>query len=264
MHDKSVKWAPPSTEQGAASFLVDGECLPTSVSHADLGLFKGSMPLGKRTRRGQPWCFTGVAGTTKCLGPALFDSLLERDFQTRLEADARVECYAVQPHQLTYWVPNAQGSHTKRLYTPDVVLRLRDGRVLVAEVKASIFTKQQYWLDRVPYIREAYVRDYAVIFIVVTEFQIHVQPTLANCQRMVRYGARFDDDLAIMRVRDALQRLSPISTIEAIIRNAELGNGQSHRAYSALMKLALSGEVTLDMDAPLGAATTVTIKNAIS
>jgi hypothetical protein len=135
------------------------------MSRADFGLFKGTKPMRKRKGRGRTVCYSGIFASTKCLGPADFESLLERDFQTLLCADPRVQAYAVQAHQLTYWTPVTQGTFIKRLYTPDIVVQLRDGRIIIIEVKAEFLAAQTQWQEREPYIREAYARDYAIQFV---------------------------------------------------------------------------------------------------
>ena len=235
--------------------------LPSAISHGDLGLFPGTKPQGKRTRRGRTSSYPGIFASTKCLGPALFESLLERDFQTLLCCDPRVEAYAVQAHVLKYWTPRSDGTFTQRRYTPDIVARLRDGRVLVIEVKAAFFAEEKYWREREPYIRDAYARDYALQFIVVTERQIRIQPRLSNFERLLRYGARSDDQVAEIEVRDVLDHMPNCPCIGDVCASVTLGGNRMSRTYAALMRLALHGEITLDLDQPLSLSTTIIRKS---
>jgi hypothetical protein len=231
--------------------------LPSIISQRDLGLFPGTKPLGKRTRRGRTSSYPGIFASTKCLGVPVFDSLLERDFQSLLCADSRVDAYAVQAHQLTYWTPGLGGAFKQRLYTPDIVLRRQGGQMAVIEVKAEAFTRDSYWREREPYIRRAYKQDHATDFVVVTERVVRVQPRLSNYEKMLRLGARLHDPVALAAVRDALSSTSPNSSLGEICDATLLTQNRLPRAYSALMSLALKGEVVLDLDRPLSLSTRI-------
>lgn len=231
--------------------------LPSAISHRRLGLYPGTVPLGKPRWYGTPGAYRGVHASTKCLGPPLFESLLERDYQTMLCCDPRVAAYAVQSHQLTYSTPGPDGMPVRRLYTPDLSVLLRSGAMLVIEVKAEAFAAMEYWQARGPYIRLAYKRDHAIEFIVVTERQIRVQPRLANFEKMLRYGARFDDQSAIMAARDAAYRLQSGTCIGQICEGAGLSGENIACGYSAIMSLALTGELELDLNVPLSLSTPV-------
>ena len=231
--------------------------LPSSLSLSDLGLHAGTRPLGKQSRRGRTSSYPGMFASTKCLGPAVFDSLLERDFQTILSADPRVAAYAVQAHQLTYWTPVQGGVFKQRRYTPDVVLRRTDGHMMIFEVKAEVFVHGAYWREREPYIRKAYRQDHAVDFAVVTERIIRIQPRLSNYQRMLRFGARFSDQAAFTAVRDVLYGAVSPNTLGDVCMAAALSDNRMPRAYAALMALALKGEITLELDRPLSPATLI-------
>ncbi|MBV9570788.1 MAG: hypothetical protein JO056_06070 [Alphaproteobacteria bacterium] len=214
--------------------------------------------MGKRTRRGLTSSFTGVFASTKCLGLPRFESLLERDFHTLLCCDPRVACYAVQSHQLTYFTPNRTGTWTERLYTPDFIVRLTSGQTLIIEVKAEAFTTSSYWCSREPYIRNAYARDYALQFVLITERRIRVQPRLSNFQKMLRYGGRYDDRSAVQAVSDALARLPQAVCIGDICDVVRLRQNRTARAYAAIMSLALRGRVCLDLESPFSLTTAVT------
>ena len=232
---------------------------PVGISQQQLGLVQGTRPLGKSTRRGRTPSYPGFFASTKALGPAPFASLLERDAQTILCCDPRVEDYAVQAHQLTYYTPGAQGGFIQRLYTPDLVVRLRGGRVVVIEVKSQYLAGQAYWREREPHIRAAYQNDYALPFVVMTERHIRVRPLLTNYKRMLRFGGRFEDLHALQRVRDVLERQASTILLGDICRSAVLETDGVSRAFSAVMRLALDGEVVLDHSTPISMSTVVTV-----
>lgn len=232
---------------------------PVGVSQQRLGLFQGTRPLGKSTRRGRTPSYPGFFASTKACGPAPFASLLERDAQTILCCDPRVKAYAVQAHQLTYFTPGSGGSFVQRLYTPDLVVSLRSGSVIVIEVKSEYLAAQRYWREREPHIRAAYLNDYALQFVVMTERHIRVRPHLTNYKRMLRFGGRFQDLQALQRVRDVLRSSAKSLPLGSICRSVVLETDRESRAFAAVMRLALDGEVALDHSAPISMSTIVTV-----
>lgn len=235
--------------------------LPSSLSHVDLGLFKGTRPLGKRTRRGRTPSYHGVHGGHKALGLALFESLLERDFQTVLCADSRVKAYAVQSHQLNFWTRSASGAQTAHLYTPDVCALLTDGRPIVFEVKHSSFLQRRSWLAREPFIRKAYCQDHDVPFVVVTEREIRVQPRLSNYEFMLRHRHPEDDMESEMAIRDTLAKLRTGSCIGELCDASMISVDRLRRGFSAVIRLALKGELVLNLDEPLSLSTAILAPN---
>ncbi len=238
---------------GAASELR----LPSSVHPQHFGLAPGSRPMRGYLRRGRTPSWNGQFASHKALGPALFESLLDRDFQTLICADWRIHRYAVQAHELTYFTPAEHGGRAKRTYTPDIVAIDHQGQVIIIEVKAAWFAKQAAWTRREPYIREAYAFDHGARFLLFTEEQIRLQPRLANCELMLRHRPPPHDTEADLAIRDAVTAVGACVSIGEIC-GAAAGLSEERR-FSALMRLALRGTVTLDLDRPLSRATRVTI-----
>jgi hypothetical protein len=201
--------------------------------------------------------YPGVFASSKAGGIAVFESLLERDFQTLLGADPRVKRYASHSHLLNYPMPNRTGSHTVHQYTPDAVVEFQNGQILIVEVKAEFLTKEKYWTTREPHIRETYAQEHGLDFVVVTERKIRVQPRLSNAQRMLRYGAWFDDPEAIFAVRDVLISAIPGVAIRDVCEAVGLCRSPVARTYSALLRLALDGVVALDLERKLSLDTKI-------
>ena len=188
---------------------------------------------------------------------APFESLLERDCQTVLSADFRIKAFAVQSHQLQYWVPEASKAQTSCIYTPDICALLQDNRPVVIEVKHSSFLRRESWTRREPHIRRAYAEDHGVAFLILTEREIRVQPRLSNFQIMLRHRHPMDDVEAEIAARDALSQLAVGSCIGDICEASLLRGNHLRRTYSAILRLALRGEMTLDMNKPLSLSTTI-------
>jgi hypothetical protein len=184
---------------------------------------------------------------------------LEREFQVMLCCDPRIASYAVQSHQLTYWMVHEERNQVSHLYTPDICAVLRhSNKPIVFEVKHSALRRMDPWRSREREIRRAYTEDHGIQFIVVTEHHIRVRPRLDNYEAMLRYAHPYDDAEADFAVCDALARHANLSQLGAVYEAALLRSNRASRAFSALMRLALRGEITLDVRAPLSLSTQFT------
>jgi hypothetical protein len=230
----------------------------SKTTPADLGLSIGSGPVRKVNRRNYHRAVDGDGGDHKALGASPFRSLLERDCRTLLSANPAIESYAIEPHTLTYFIPDQKGGHEKHSYTPDVVLRYRDQRVAVLDTKAQFFTTTKNWVKCEPHITEAYNVDHNVPFVVLSEGIIRLQPRLSNCEIMKRHRYIVEDTAALMRVREAIADGGLSTTIEQVTSTAKLDSPVgSDRTYTAIMNLALAGEIELDLSRAFSKATTL-------
>lgn len=232
----------------------------SSIYPTHFGLGLGAKPSRRWPRRRRSASWDGFCGSEKTQGPAPFESLLERDFQTHLNADPTIKEYAVQPHRLIYWAPDETGQMLKRSYTPDVAARTQADRVLVFEVKAKVFAEEPRWRRLEPCIRDAYESDHGVSFIVLTEDEIRAQPRLMNCEVMLRHRKPGDDHLGELIVRHLVHACSAELTIATILEAASKREIDERRAFSALMRMALSGEIRLDLSRPLSPHTAIRVE----
>ncbi|NNM73845.1 hypothetical protein [Enterovirga aerilata] len=230
----------------------------SSVHPDDLGLFPGAPVVRKTPRFNYGHALDGAGADHKALGPAPFRSLLERDLRTLLGANPDIAHYAVESHELRYFTPDGRGGSVPRTYVPDVTVRYRSGEIVVLDAKARFFTTLPQWTAREPFITEAYAVDHGVTFAVVSEDEIRAQPRLGNAQIMERHRYIVRDEAAVLRVRDLLAKLPSPTTIAAVAAAARLpGQPGECRAYTALMNLALAGEIALDLGRPLSPNTEI-------
>lgn len=229
-----------------------------SVHPAKLGIHAGAQPCGPDWSRGARQSWSGTFASGKALGPSPFRSFLERDCQTLIEANPAIAAYSVEPHVLTYSTPNPAGGFEKRTYVPDFGLILAGGEILIVDAKADALRQTAGWTRREPYIREAYAVQHGVRFLVLTESSIRKEPRLSNCQEMLAHREPGTDLAAITAIRDVLAIVERSSTIGALAAAASLLSppGQD-RAFTAIMRLALRGEVKLDLSRPLSPTTSV-------
>lgn len=233
---------------------------PSSIHPAHFGLAIGAQPVRLASRRNRPGQWGGHYSSHKAIGPAPFETLLERDFQTHLTASPYIKSYAVQPHHLIYWAPDESGAMVKRRYTPDIVALGLKGEVLVFEVKAKVLAESPKWRWLEPYIRDAYRLDHGVPFRVMTDLEIRAQPWLSNCEVMLRHRGAVRDPAGELTVRELVQDQACEPTIETIVAKAERRGVDERRSYSALMRMALAGEVILDLSTPLSADSRVKLE----
>ena len=230
--------------------------LVSSVSPADFGLDQGNRPL-RHAKQGRHGAWVGHVASRKALGPAPHESLLERDEFILLSVDPMIKCFAVQAHHLIYWMPGADGEPLKHQYTPDIVAQDQDDRIFVIEVKAKIFANGNKWKAREPHIRQAYADDHGIDFYVVTEDEIRQEPRLSNCKVIYSHRAPPNDEQAEMVLRDVVGEASAEALVGQICATAMERRIDERRSFSALMRLAMTGAVSLDLSRPLGPTTRV-------
>lgn len=218
-----------------------------------LGLDPDAKPMRIVPRRNYHHEFDGDGGDFKAIGRSIpFRTLLERDLRTLLCADPMVDCYAIECHQLTYYVPDGSGDFVKHVYTPDVVALSVKQKLSVLDSKASAFANDPTWLALKTHIEEAYWRDYRVRFLVPEESDIRRQPRLNNAQIMLRHSYFADDKEALFRVRKIMgSRKAPITIGEIVVSAELLSEPGTCRAFSAIMNLALRGEIDIDHSMPI-------------
>ncbi|UIY43420.1 Tn7 transposase TnsA N-terminal domain-containing protein [Methylobacterium radiotolerans] len=230
----------------------------SSIVPENLGLAPGAAVVRKVKKRNYMCAVDGDGSDHKSLGPAPFRSLLERDLRTLLGANPTIVDYAIEPHELKYFIANKRGGYDPHVYVPDVVCRCRQGRIVVIDAKISFIASRPEWKNREPFIREAYWLDHGVRFTTIQELDIRAQPRLANCQILERHRYIVPDYAALLRIRDVLAEIGLPATIEAAVRSARLNSRDGEcRAFTAIMNLALAGELILDLATPFSCLTMI-------
>jgi len=230
----------------------------SKTTPADLGLFAGSDPVRKVNRRNYHRAVDGDGGDHKPIGLSPFRSLLERDLRTLLSANPDIDCYAIEPHTLEYFIPIENGAHEKHTYVPDIVLRYRDRRFVVLDAKAFFFATGDTWRKYEPHITAAYNIDHNVPFVVLSEGIIRLQPRLANCEIMKRHRYIVEDTPALLKTREVIASVSQPTTIATVTSAARINSpAGSNRVYTAIMNLALGGEIALDLAKPFSMTTSL-------
>lgn len=232
------------------------------VAFVQLGLHSGASPL-RDWKPGKPWIARdGIFPKgQKCLNKyAPFESSLEALAHLHLSVDHRIKCYACQPHELRYWMPNSEGGQDKHKYTPDFVALTKDGRLLIIDAKASRFASDEKWTKREPFIRAAYRKEYGADLLVWTEFDLKAEPRLSNARKLYRHRFQPADISAELSVRKELEEHGASTIGRLCDEIAGKGRHALPDVFGAIMRLALTGELLLDETARYGRGTTVSFR----
>lgn len=228
----------------------------SSLSDESFGLVAGAKPIRLIPRRRSPASsIGGWFASPKALGPAPFESLLERDAQALISVDPQVEAYGVQCHRLTYFAPSANGVE-RHQYVPDLVLRMRDGRRIVVEVKAGALAQRPAWTNLEPHIRRAYEEDHDAHFRLITERHIRRQPQLSNAQVMLaHYGAPDPKaEIAVLHALDAEHGPVSIRGLSEVMAQFGITYDQT---FTTVMKCAFAGKAKVDASEPFSPSSQV-------
>ncbi|GJD34018.1 hypothetical protein FMGBMHLM_0914 [Methylobacterium aerolatum] len=220
------------------------------VNRVALGLTAGAKPVrrikAKTKRISRPGQF--ATSNTFVREPIRTESVLEMDGLAHVETNPRYIRVAPQPHRLTFHVDGPDGSTRVDTYVPDLAVLTVEGNVVVVDFKWSWLRSLPEWAEVEPVIREAYRVDHGAHFVVLTEEHIHVEPRRTNVAIMLLHRAPAENAPAVTAVRGAIGRVGLPSTIGAIRAASGLStDGVRDPAFSALMELAMDGEISLDM-----------------
>jgi len=161
---------------------------------------------------------TGVAASGKAVGPAQFESTLERDFLALLDFSTEVEHYEVQPIKIEWRDQHGNA----RSYTPDVLVEFipeLNRRPWLCEVKYRSGIKKD-WAELHSKFRRGIrcAKQHSWRFRLVTEVEIRT-PLLENVRFLAPFRNRHISVEHIEAVQAALSvagRTTPASLLRAI------------------------------------------------
>ena len=220
------------------------------VNRVALGLTAGARPVRRIKAKTKRISRPGRFATSKTFvrEPIRTESVLEMDGLAHVETNPRYLKIAPQPHRLTFHVCEPDGSTRVDTYVPDLAVLTVEGNVVIVDFKWSWLRSLPEWAEIEPVIREAYRIDHGAHFVVLTEEHIHVEPRRTNVAIMLLHRAPAENAGAVTAVRGAIGRVGLPSTIGEIRAASGLPtDGVRDCAFSALMELAMDGEVSLDM-----------------
>jgi hypothetical protein len=189
---------------------------------------------------------TGVMASSKAVGPAQFESTLERDFLSLLEFSLEVERFEVQPLKIEW--RNEQG--TLRSYTPDVLVEFHpdvDRTPWLCEIKYRADIKK-HWVELHPKLRRGvhHAKQNGWRFRLITEVEVRT-PYLANVRFLAPFRFRTIPETSIQRLLDQLrvvQRTTSSALIQSLAHDAQ---GQAEW-LPVLWHLMARHRIAADMD----------------
>nr|WP_294864213.1 TnsA endonuclease N-terminal domain-containing protein [uncultured Pseudogulbenkiania sp.] len=177
-----------------------------------------------------------------------FEHLLERDALYLFDFAPQVVGIREQPFKLNYMMGNKV-----RRYTPDFALTMRDGTILIVEVKPARSLAEPALQEKLLYIRDAMQRQ-GHDFSVLSSKVIRAPHQLDNLKKLHRYLRQS------ISIEDRLARLSLFSQFgqngQATIKQLEQALGNSE----VVMRLVAHGLVSCDLDQPITPATAITLE----
>jgi hypothetical protein len=192
---------------------------------------------------------TGVAASTKAIGPAQFESTLERDYLAILEFSPAVECFETQPLAIEW--RDAEGR--QRRYTPDVLVRFRPEagrRPWLCEVKYRSDI-QKDWAELHPRLRRGvrHAKRQGWRFRLITEVEVRT-PYLTNVRFLAPFKFHGFPDDSVERLLDALTTNQP-STPNALLRALEADLARQGEWLPVLWHLMAHHRIAADLDRAL-------------
>lgn len=162
---------------------------------------------------------TGIAASSKAVGPAQFESTLERDFLALLDFSPDVARYEVQPVRIEWSDEAKKGVHR---YTPDVLVEFvpeLQRRPWLCEVKYRADLAKD-WATLRPRLRQGirYAKRHGWRFRLITEIEVRTQ-RLTNIRFLAPFGRRSipqDYIEAILAAIDAEHRSTPATVLQAL------------------------------------------------
>lgn len=191
---------------------------------------------------------TGVLSTHKSVGPARYESTLERDHLRLLRFDPCVKSFEVQPITFS-WLEHAGKSHR---YTPDVLVHYTDDRIpVLVEIKYRDEIKENpHWFRDKFRAARSFAQNMGWGFHLLTELNIRGLngARLKNIhflEGFMDWSATAAEQAAIQSAIAQTKVRSPAGVLATLPESAQSW------AIGTLWYLIASGKVQVDMSRPL-------------
>ncbi|MDX1200621.1 hypothetical protein GOL94_25090 [Sinorhizobium medicae] len=201
---------------------------------------------------------------------------LMADLMIHLDTDPATRVVAEFPIKTNYHVRRPDGTVLTKEHIPDLAALRRDGRVFVIDVMPWSVQQDIPWIQR---RREALTSHYAKLgarYLLLDETSIRLQPLLNNLKLMWMHKSSGHDLRGMAQLRQALLDTSYPATMEDLVRtmpsNAIIARWSDEDAsaarhvtecspvFTAVMQLAMSGELDVDLTKRFSPSTEVARK----
>ncbi|WP_105432313.1 hypothetical protein [Neorhizobium sp. T6_25] len=215
--------------------------------------------------------------TKKCVrGEVRTREPLMGDLLFHLDTDPAIRVIAEFPIRQLFDAHKADGTQVVKEHIPDLAVLRMDGAVFVIDVmpyhvRKSIRGMAQRRAD----LRQHYSKLGAT-YLLLDETTIRLEPLFSNLRLMWKHKQSNHEPAGMAQLRDALREASYPASIEALMRcmpqNAIFARWsdeptsaarhviECNPTFSAVMQLAIAGEVEVDLGSKLSSKTIVTRK----
>jgi len=207
-----------------------------------------------------------ASGIVRARSPLMADGLLH------LDTDPNVVRMSPYPMSVFYWSTNGDETSVKREHIPDMAIKRGDGTVVFLDYVSSVEQAatprfQLRVAERLRHFGEEFGCGYQVL----DERTIRIEPRLSNVRLMWTHRERETEPRSLSHAREALRRTPLPNTIRAVSENADISRqaiswagedlptavDETNLVFTAVMQLAMRGDVLLDLGRPLTLDSTI-------
>lgn len=193
---------------------------------------------------------TGRHASSKSIGHADFEELLERDHLILLDFDQTVRSYEVQPVRIrvpakkTNYVPDALAH-----FHPDASGATRSSELIEVKPSAMLFEHRADYAPKFEAAR-AFAEDRGWIFVVRTEREIRT-PRLDNLKFLRRYRQLKVDPGDVKWITNRLATTGGQASEVQLLAADVVGVDERLRLLPVLWHLVITGQLVVNLDKPL-------------
>lgn len=209
-------------------------------------------------------------------------STLVRDALIHFETNPEIVRISSYPIKLEYDVSDRYGVVGSLSHIPMIGVWSKQKQASFFDVIPLSILEERKWIaNRTATLKRVFWEEYRATYAVLDERALHIQPRMMNLATIRYHAYRYEGE-AVTEVRRALTRLPAQTTIQAITDAAGLPE-RAHifyeddgsvaqrrvlievkRAFSAIMWLAVQGEVKVDISTPISFASVVMKSTVVS
>jgi hypothetical protein len=193
-------------------------------------------------------------------------SVLMADGLVHLDTDPNVVQLSPYPMETNYWSTRDEKTPSKRKHIADVAIKFRDDRVIFVDY---VTMREQadrpfFWRRKAERARH-YREEFDCAYSVLDERSIRIEPRMANLRLMWTHRQLPTEPPSLALAREALRHAKLPTSIQSISDSARVSRQairwskdekpvlieETNLIFSAVMQLAMRGEVRLDLGKPL-------------
>jgi len=206
------------------------------------------------------------SGIVRARSPLMADGLLH------LDTDPNVMRISPYPTVELVWSALDGEARAKVEHIPDVAILTRDDRVVFIDYVEVVFQRATKDFDRLVAERVRHYREeLGCAYSVLDERSIRAEPRMSNLRLMWTHRSRPTEPQSLAHARQALRLASLPCSIRAVSDSADIARqgivwdgddrptliDETDLVFTAVMQLAMRGEVRLDLGLPLTLDSTI-------